>query len=168
MTIARRFALPLAASLSVLALAACGQGKDAADEPASTESAAPDAKPGMSATDGKMLLPAVAGNPGGVYFTLENKGSAPVSVAAIAITGVEKTEIHQTSGGKMSAVERVDVEPGAVVKFERGGLHVMAFGIDAGLKSGATTEMTITFSDGDKVSTPLALEAMGAMGPMGH
>lgn len=162
MTIARRLALPLAASFSVLALAACGGAKD---EEKAVPTAAPDAKPGISVSDGKMILPAVSGNPGGVYFTLVNGGDATVTVASIAIDGVGKTEVHQTVGGQMKPVDRLDVEGKKTLKFERGGLHVMAFDLDSELQAGGTTEMTVTFSDGDKVSAPLKLESMGtAMG----
>jgi hypothetical protein len=38
----------------------------------------------------------------------------------------------------------------------------MAFEVDGKLKAGDTAEMTVTFTDGDKVSAPLAIEAMGA------
>lgn len=165
MTIARRFALPLAVSFSVLALAACGGAKD---EDKAAPTAAPEAKPGIAVSNGKMILPAVSGNPGGVYFTLENSGTNTVSIASIAIDGVGKSEVHQTIGGKMKPVDRLDVEGKTTLKFERGGLHVMAFDLDSKLKAGGTTEMTVTFSDGDKVSAPLMLEAMGAaMGDMG-
>ena len=78
MTIARRFALPLAVSFSVLALAACGGAKD---EDKAAPTAAPEAKPGIAVSNGKMILPAVSGNPGGVYFTLENSGTNTVSIA---------------------------------------------------------------------------------------
>lgn len=162
MTFAQRFILPVF-SLSVLALSGCGQARDEA-KPAPTE--APDAKPGLSVADGKFLLPAVAGNPGAAYFAVDNESTSTVSIAAIAIDGVGKTEIHQTVGGQMKPIDRIDVEPKTVVRFERGGLHVMAFDLDGKLKAGETTEMTITFADGDKVSAPLKLEAMG--GGMDH
>ncbi|MBN8483400.1 MAG: copper chaperone PCu(A)C [Sphingomonadales bacterium] len=165
MTLARRFVLPLAASLAALSLSACGQS--AKEEEKATASAAPEAKPGISVADGVFMLPAVSGNPGAAYFALDNESNNTVSIASIAIAGAGKTEIHQTMGGQMKPVDRVDVEAKTVVKFERGGLHVMAFEVDGSLKAGDTAEMTITFTDGDKVSAPLKLEAMGA-GAMDH
>lgn len=165
MTLARRIALPLAASLAVLALGACNQA--AKEEDKAAPSAAPEAKPGISVADGMFMLPAVSGNPGAAYFALDNESNNTVSIASIAIEGVGKTEIHQTMGGEMRPVDRVDVEAKTVVKFERGGLHVMAFELDGKLKAGDSTEMTVTFSDGDKVSAPLKIEAMGA-GAMDH
>ncbi|MFP5395980.1 MAG: copper chaperone PCu(A)C [Alphaproteobacteria bacterium] len=166
MTIARRFTLSFAASLAVLGLAACSGAKDAEKAEAT---AAPEAKPGIVISEGRMILPAVSGNPAGAYFTVQNGGPANVSIAAIAIDGVGKTEVHQTTGGQMKPVERVDVNAGTTTKFERGGLHVMAFELDGKLKAGGSTEMTVTFSDGDKVSAPLKLESMGAaMDGMSH
>jgi len=164
-TLARRFVLPLAASLAALSLSACGQS--AKEEEKAAASAAPEAKPGISVADGVFMLPAVSGNPGAAYFALDNESNNTVSIASIAIAGAGKTEIHQTMGGQMKPVDRVDVEAKTVVKFERGGLHVMAFEVDGSLKAGDTAEMTITFTDGDKVSAPLKLEAMGA-GAMDH
>jgi periplasmic copper chaperone A len=158
-TLIRRFAMPLLGSLALLTLSACGQQTDEA-KPAATE--APDAKPGISVADGTFMLPVVAGNPGAAYFALSNDSANTVSIAAIAIAGVGKTEVHQTMGGSMKPVDRIDVEPKIALKFERGGLHVMAFELEPRLEAGQTTEMTITFTDGDKVSAPLKIEAMGA------
>ena len=155
---ARRFALPLAASLSLLTLGACGGAKD---EEKAAPTAAPEGKPGISVAEGRLILPAVAGNPGVAYFSLDNESANSVSIAAITIDGVGKTEVHQTMGGSMKPVDRIDVEPKIVLRFEPGALHVMAFDLDAKLKPGETTEMTLTFADGDKISVPLKLEAMG-------
>ncbi|MFM5950555.1 MAG: copper chaperone PCu(A)C [Novosphingobium sp.] len=155
---ARRFALPLAAALSLAALGACDGAKQA-EKPEATK--APEGKPGISVADGKLILPAVSGNPGAAYFALDNQSANTVSIAAIAIAGVGKTEVHQTMGGSMKPVDRIDVEPKITLKFEQGGLHVMAFDVEPRLEVGQTTELTITFADGDKVSAPLKIEAMG-------
>ena len=159
MNIARRLALPLAVSLSLLALGACGQQAKEA-QPAAT--GAPEAKEGVTVTGGTFTLPVVSGNPGAAYFAIDNQSANTVSIAAIAIDGVGKTEVHQTMGGTMKPVDRLDVEPKVAMKFEHGAMHVMAFEVDGKLKAGDTTEMTITFTDGDKISAPLKIEAMGA------
>ncbi len=156
----RRIAVPLALTLAILSLGACQQA--AKDETKAAATGAPDAKPGLSVAEGKFLLPAVSGNPGAAYFLIDNESSSTVSIASIAIVGVGKTEIHQTMGGSMKPIDRIDIEPKITLKFERGGLHVMAFDVAGTLKAGETTEMTITFADGDKLSAPLKIEAMGA------
>jgi len=151
----------------VLTLAACQQKTgDAGNPEPTTSAAAPDAKPGSSLSEGRLVLPAVGGNPGAAYFTLTNAGKAPVSIAAIAVTGAARAEMHQTSGGAMRAVSKADVAPGASLKFEPGSSHVMLFDLDPKLAAGGTTELTVTFADGDKISAPLTIEAAGGMGAM--
>ena len=156
---------PLAAAavlaLAALSLGAC-QKQDAPPEADATTSAAPDAKPGLSLADGRLVLPAVKGNPAAAYFTLANGGKGTVSVAAIAVAGAGKAEIHQTIGGSMSKVDSVAIDPGTSIKFEPGALHVMLFDLDPKLAPGAEAEVTVTFADGDKLSAPLKVEARGA------
>jgi periplasmic copper chaperone A len=163
---ARAIALPLFAALAALSLTACGKG---AEQTKAEATGAPDAKPGLTLTDGKLVLPAVKGNPAAAYFTLDNQGKDTASIAALTIAGVGKAEMHQTMGGEMKPVDRIDVEPKTSIKFEPGKLHVMAFELDGKLKAGETTELTVTFTDGDKLSAPLTIEAAGAAaGGMEH
>ena len=156
---------PLAAgamlALAALLLGACQQ-QDAQTKGDAAASAAPEAKPGMTLSEGRLVLPAVKGNPAAAYFTLSNGGQGTVSVAAVAVTGAGKTEVHQTVGGTMSKVDSLDIDPGTTVKLEPGALHVMAFELDPKLAAGGTTEVTVTFADGDKLSAPLKIEARGA------
>lgn len=156
---ARRITAPFALTLALLSLGGCQQA--AQDETKAATTGAPESKPGLSVAEGKFLLPAVSGNPGAAYFLIDNESNGTVSIASIAIAGVGKTEIHQTMGGSMKPIDRIDVEPKITLKFERGGLHVMAFEVNGSLKAGETTEMTITFADGDKLSAPLKIEAIG-------
>mgnify|MGYP003513712959 FL=1 len=121
----------------------------------------PDAKPGVTAGAARLVLPIVAGRPGVAYFRVTNTTSAQITLVGVHLNGVEKTEMHRTSGGKMSAVDKVDITSGASIAFAPGGLHVMAFDIANTLKAGDSAEMTLTFADGDKVSLPAKVEAMG-------
>ena len=119
---------------AALPLAACQQTKDPAAQ-TGTE-ANPDAKPGLSVSDGVLVLPAVKGNPGAAYFTL-------ATLAAVHIDGAGKAEMHETKGGEMQPLAPVPLDPGASVKFAPGGKHVMAFELADTLQAGGTTEMTI-------------------------
>lgn len=152
---ARLILAPAMLGLAALSLGACQQ------QPAETAegTAAPDAKPGLAVTEGRLILPVVAGNPAGIYFTLANTGDKAGTLAAVSIDGAAKAEMHETKGGQMSPVPSVEVPAGGTVKFEPGALHVMAFELDAKLAAGGTTEMTLTFADGDKLSAPLKIEA---------
>jgi len=164
-TIARRIALPLLLAASVLSLAGC---KESPDKPEAEASGAIEAKPGVKVTDARLVLPAVAGNPAAAYLTIDNQTKETVSVAAVAVKGAGKTEMHTMDGNAMKPVDRVDVDPRTQMKFEPGKLHVMVFELGGDLAAGAETEFTLTFTDGDKTTVPAKIEAMGdaAMGGM--
>jgi len=147
------------AVIAALSLSGCDKPKQ---QPAAakTESAL-DAKPGISLSAGRLVLPAVTGNPGAAYFQINNSAGASTVVAAIAIDGAGKTEVHQTIGDAMTKVDQVEIAPSTSISFEPGKLHVMVFDILPRLKAGGTTELTVTFADGDKVSAPMKVEAPG-------
>ena len=159
-----------AAAIAVLALGACQEPKQSQQEPSAAQGqAGPEARPGIALAGGRLVLPVIAGNPGAAYFQIDNSAGANVAIAAIAINGAEKAEIHQTTGDKMIDVDSVDIAPSTSIKFEPGQLHVMVFNLAPQLKAGGTTEMTVTFADGDKVSAPLKIEAaVGGMEGMAH
>lgn len=166
--------LTLAAALALVS--ACKQEASAPDASpsaspsagAASATAGPEAKPGISVGDGKLVLPAVKGRPGAAYFMLSNSDTKPVTLAAISIEGAGKTEIHESKGGSMALVPTVNVRPGEMVMFERGGKHVMAFDLAPTIKPGGTVQMTLAFSDGDKLSLPLRVEAAGGGNGMDH
>jgi copper(I)-binding protein len=154
------------APLALLSMAGCGDSGKSPDVAASadvSEAGAPESKPGLSVSDGVLILPAVAGRPGAAYFTIANNGDKPTSLAAVYVEGTAKAEIHETMGGKMQPLLKLDLPVGATVKFERGGKHVMLFDLADTLAAGSTTEMTLTFAGGDKLSTPLRIESAGGM-----
>jgi periplasmic copper chaperone A len=155
----------LFAAVAVCALSACGKQKEAT--PQATEASAPEAKPGLAVAEARLVLPAVSGNPGAAYFMLDNRTAKQVRIAAIAIDGTAKTEIHQTKADSMTNVDAVDVAAGTSIAFAPGKLHVMVFSVDPKLKAGGSTEMTVTLADGDKLSVPLKIEAAGGMAEHG-
>ena len=154
-----RKALTVLAPLALgLALSACQQKDKAPEAPAS---AAPDAKPGVAVADARLVLPAVKGNPGVAYFTLANSDTKAVALAAVAVDGVGKAEMHQTVGGKMGPVDRVDIDPNASVSFAPGGLHVMAMEPSADWQPGGTVNVTVILSDGTSQTVAAAVRAAG-------
>jgi len=149
-----------------VALAACQQQQ--ASEPQASETAvpaAPDAKPGLALTDGRLVLPAVKDNPGAAYFSLVNSSDKPAEIAAVDVAGAGMAMLHETmqmdGHSTMSEMKSPAVQPGETLVFAPGGKHMMVYKLPEGLKPGATAEMTITFADGDKLSAPLAVEAPG-------
>ena len=157
------------APLAALALSGCGDSgkQENLKEAIESEAAAPDAKPGIAVADGVLSLPVVKGRPGAAYFTLTNGSAAAATLAAVTIEGAGKTEMHETKGGSMAPLGVVELKPGEVVKFARGGKHVMAFDLAETVTAGGSAEMTLTFAGGDKVSVPLKVESMaGGMADM--
>ena len=162
--------LPLGLSL---ALAACGgtqpgqpvSGETTGPATVAQDSAAPDAKPGMVLTGGRLVLPAVKGNPGAVYFTLTNGSSTPARIAAIDVAGAGMAMLHETQQmdghSTMQALTDPAVPAGGSIVLAPGGKHAMVDGIPADWKPGATVELTVTFADGDKLSAPLRLDPAG-------
>ena len=138
-----------------LVLAACQKAETPAAE---TE---PDGKPGLSVSDGTLILPAVKGRPGAAYFTLSNGSDAPATLVSVYIDGADKAEMHVTEGGTMAPLDLVQLDPGTSVTFAPDGKHVMVFGLADTVKAGGTTEMTLTFEGGDKLSAPLEVETIG-------
>lgn len=153
-------------TLAALTLSACQQPKTAPEPEKSA--AAPEAKPGVQLSEGRLVLPAVAGNPGAAYFQINNSAGASTVIGAISINGVGKTEVHQSIGDTMNKVDQVEIAPSTSIRFEPGALHVMAFELASTLKAGGTTELTVTFADGDKLSAPLKIEAAGGAGAHGE
>jgi copper(I)-binding protein len=115
----------------------------------------------MSIAKGQLTLPIVAGRPGAVHFELTNGGKDPVTLVSAYVEGASSAEIHETAGGTMKKRDTIEIKPGETLSFAKGGLHVMAFELTEGLTDGGTTELTLTFSDGDKLSAPIAI-ASGA------
>ena len=164
MPLFKRFALPMFAGIAALSLAAC-QSEAPSDEAAAT--AGPEAKPGVKITGARVVLPGVAGNPGAAYFSLDNQGDAAVTIAVVAVEGSGRTELH---AGDMKVLDGGKAEARTHLDFVQGGPHVMLFDVSDRLKAGDQTELTVTFSDGDKMSVPAKVESMGtaAMGAMEH
>ncbi|WP_157080946.1 copper chaperone PCu(A)C [Novosphingobium naphthalenivorans] len=142
-------------------LAGCQQAAAPSPEETASEAAGPDARPGIAASDGRLVLPVVAGRPAAIYFSVRNDGAAAATLAGVHVAGAGKAEMHKTEGGTMSPVDSVEIAPGTTIDFAPGGYHVMGFDLSDSLKTGETTELTLTFSDGDKVSMPLRIEKMG-------
>ena len=151
-----------AAAVLALALAACSGAPEAEDRAAETGAVV---EAGLSITGGRMVMPAVSGNPGVVYFSAENTGPAAVSLAAVDVSGSARSEIHDMSGGegmmRMERLEAVELPAGETVQFAPGGKHVMVFELDPGLGAGGKTEVTLMLANGDKASFTVPIQGAG-------
>ncbi|WP_288805104.1 copper chaperone PCu(A)C [uncultured Novosphingobium sp.] len=163
--------LSLIAAALIVSLSGCKQEAPATTDSAST--AASEAGAGISARDGKLLLPAVAGRPGAAYFTVRNDSGIAAALTGVAIAGAGKAQMHETSGGSMKAVNSLPIASGAEIEFAPGGLHVMVFDLSPTLKAGQSTDLTLTFANGETIKMPVMIDSIGGngddmegMGPM--
>ena len=145
-----------AIALGIVALGPTGCGE--APEAAETGPKAPD---GISVTNARLMLPAVAGNPGALYFDVANSGTTGRMIRAAEVTGAGSAMMHTTSDGNMAETLQVMVPPGGDVKFEPGGAHVMAMNLADTVKAGSKTDVTLTFVGGDKITFPADVRAAG-------
>lgn len=155
----------LIAVLAAASLCACKQQ----ETPPPPTKASLAAISGIAADGGRLVLPAVNGNPGAAYVLLANRSKATIVVTSVTIDRAAKAEIHRTTGGTMAPVERVEVAPGTSAEFKPGGLHIMAFSLDPQLQVGGKAQLTVIFADGEKLKAPLTVEPPGgAMAGMDH
>lgn len=151
-------------AFATLALAACGNQQ----QPAGKRNAAPaQASPaeGISVSDGRLVLPAVHGNPGAVYFTVHNDSGSKATLDAVAVEGARSAMLHQSTmvdgHSEMKSMQQVDVPAGGELAFSPGGRHVMAMDLGDALKPGGTTNVTLSFADGEKATFPAEILAAG-------
>lgn len=155
----KKIVLALCLPLALGALSACKDEKKA-QPPAGLS-----AMDGMLVHDGRLVLPAVKGRPAAGYFTVSNQSGSVATLTGVSVAHTGKAEMHVTLDGIMEAVPRLDIASGQSVAFGPGGKHAMVFDVSPDLKAGGATELTLTFSDGRKLTAPMQIEAPGMMGP---
>lgn len=88
---------------------------------------------------------------GVAYFSMTNVGGKADSLIAISSPIARKVEIHEsrTVQGmvQMRAVASVECPPGATVKIEPGGLHVMLLDLSRPLAAGTEFPLSLRFRD---------------------
>jgi copper(I)-binding protein len=150
----------MAAALGVacVGLAGCGE------KPEQVETG-PEAPEGISITDARLMLPAVKGNPGAAYFDVKNDSAKSVMIRAVSVAGAGCAMLHQmgtwNNQPSMDEILQIAVPANGDLKFEPGGLHVMANDLADTVTAGGTAEVTLTFVGGDKISFPAEVRAAG-------
>lgn len=114
----------------------------------------------VSARGAVVTLPAVPGQAGAAYFTLEARRE-PVRLTGLESPRAERIELHRSvSEGGLTRMEELppgDAEfaSGRPLVFGPGGKHAMVFGLDPQLRPGDRIALTFRF---DAVG-PLTVEA---------
>lgn len=106
----------------------------------------------------------------GGYLTIENTGPAQDRLLSASTNVAKKVEIHEMAVGDgvmtMRPVEGgLPIEPGHIVKFEPGGLHLMIVGLSAPLVQGDKVPVTLKFEKSGDIIVSFDVQAMGALAP---
>jgi copper(I)-binding protein len=86
------------------------------------------------------------------YVTLRNQGDEARQIIGVTATGYAMAHLHRSDEmngmATMSAVDALEIAPGAAVTFEPGGLHIMLMHPSSSQVAGATVTLTLRFADG--------------------
>ena len=84
-----------------------------------------------------------------VYFTVANRGELPDRLVAASSDRADRAMFHRSivedGVAKMRRVDALDVPPGASIRFEPGGLHLMLTGVSTPLRAGEALMVTLGF-----------------------
>jgi len=148
-----------ALGLTAVGLAGCNEQPD---QQADSSPGTPD---GISVTNARLMLPAVSGNPGAVYFDVKNDSGNNKMIRAASVAGAGSAMLHQMGTWNlqpsMDEIFQVEVPANGELKFEPGALHVMANELADTVTAGGTADVTLTFVGGDKITFPAEVRAAG-------
>lgn len=117
----------------------------------------------LGAGEGWVRLPAVKGQPGAAYFTVQG-GPADDRLVLVTADFAVRSEIHESmkSGGMMSMKPMTDgvaVPAGSTVAFKPGGLHVMLFDIRPDLAPPGPMPLNLRFASGTTITISAKVES---------
>ena len=148
----------LALTIAPLSLAGCSGGAEEQAAPAADEIP-------LAVSNARLMLPAVSGRPGAIYFDVANSGDRDYVIRRADVDKVGRAELHgsmEIDGQMMmDSVGQVLVEAGDTTSFEPGGFHVMVFDPDPALTAGSSTDMTVTLVGGKTMTFPVEVRAAG-------
>lgn len=109
---------------------------------------------------------------GAGYMTIRNTGGEPDRLVGGSLPQAERFEVHEMAikDGVMTmrpVAGGIEVKPGATVKLEPGGYHVMFMGLKEPLKQGQTLKGELRFEKAGVVAVEYAVGALAAGGPEG-
>ena len=151
--------------LGALALAAVTSGLAACnDAPPPPPAATPASS--LSASNARLVLSAVKGNPAAAYFDVTNKSDKDWMIDSARLEGAQNTMLHMETNapgtvGGMGELPAVSVPHGQTVQFEPGKLHVMVMDPPPTLAPGDKAKLTLRFPGGATMSFPLDVRAAG-------
>ena len=119
--------------------------------------AAPAAGAGAPAVEASWVRASIGSSTvSAVYLTITNRGDVADRLVGVSADRSGRAMIHRTvvedGVARMRRVGAVDVPPGASVRFEPGGLHLMLAGVSPPLLPGQEVAVTLAFERAGEVA----------------
>lgn len=107
----------------------------------------------------------IAGRPGAVFLTIENKGSADKLISASSsLSNRIELHTHTMDDGvmKMRPVESIEVPANSVAELKSGGYHIMMFDVETLPELGSKIPLSLTFEKAGEVQTEAVVGEPGS------
>jgi copper(I)-binding protein len=107
------------------------------------------------------------GMPMGVaYLSITNNGKNADALIAASTPAAARVEMHKTSivdgMARMRPLSEIAIPPGATVKIEPGGIHLMLVDLESALEHGKTVPLVLEFRHAGRITVQLDIEARDA------
>jgi periplasmic copper chaperone A len=106
----------------------------------------------------------IPSHPAAGYFTLKNNGDRERVLVGASSSGCGSIMLHksESNGGveSMREVDSITVPAHGSVEFAPGGLHLMCMSPTDALKPGTTTQVTLSFKDGDTLTSEFPVRSV--------
>lgn len=147
-----------------LVMAGCAQ-EPSAEAVAETASAIDTGIEGLSVGNARLVLPAVPGNPAGVFFDLSYTGAHEIALETASVERASGAMIHDVverdGMTQMVPLGALALKSGDTVEFAPGGKHVMAMQLDRAVAAGDTVEVSLGFAGGRTARFSATVEPAG-------
>lgn len=118
----------------------------------------------LQLTQGEVRVPMPGRSVTAGYFTLHNASTKTIELIGASSPAFQRIELHQhiEQDGMMRMVEvaAIEVDAGATLVFQPGGLHLMLFDPLVPLSVGEEISVTLIFAAGEQLTVNLPLTAM--------
>ncbi len=113
--------------------------------------------------------PAVSAKTAGGYMAIINNGAEADRLIGIETGIAAKAELHESKVdangvGSMTRLDGADIPAGGTLSLERGGLHVMLFGLTKPLKDGERHKATLIFEKAGRVEIEFMIDPPAGQG----
>ena len=106
----------------------------------------------------------IPSRPAAGYFTLKNNGDKERVLVGASSPGCGSVMLHKSEsvGGveTMREVDSITVPAHGSIDFAPGGFHLMCMSPTDALKPGTTTQMTLSFKDGDALTSDFPVRSV--------